>query len=94
MDALRGSHTPVLLIHGLSDDNIEPRQVRTLHAANPSATEVWEVSGAGHVASLSVGHAAYQRRVLDWFSAHRVKAEEGLLIRKRLSALVTHGTEY
>jgi dipeptidyl aminopeptidase/acylaminoacyl peptidase len=70
VDALRHSRTPVLLIHGLADDNIAPRHSRALRAANPGATELWEVPRAGHVASLSAEPDAYRRRVLNWFNSH------------------------
>jgi hypothetical protein len=69
-DAVRASHTPVLLIHGSADDNIPPRHSRELHAANPAATELWVVPSAGHVASLVTQPEAYQRRVLQWFGGH------------------------
>ncbi|HUM06878.1 MAG TPA: alpha/beta fold hydrolase, partial [Terriglobales bacterium] len=70
-DAVRGTHTPILLIHGANDDNIPPRHSRELHAANPTATELWEVPGAGHVASITTQPEAYQRRVTQWFDTHR-----------------------
>src|SRR5262249_35048222 len=69
--ALAHSQTPVLLIHGAADDNIPPRHSRALHAINRAQTELWEVPGAGHVASLSAQPPAYRHRVLTWFEAHR-----------------------
>jgi dipeptidyl aminopeptidase/acylaminoacyl peptidase len=69
-DALRATHVPVLLIHGADDDNIRPRHSRELHAANPGATELWEVPRAGHVASIVTQPEEYERRVLAWFAGH------------------------
>jgi dipeptidyl aminopeptidase/acylaminoacyl peptidase len=69
--ALARTRTPVLLIHGAADDNIPPRHSRTLHASDRARTELWEVPGAGHVASLSTQPAAYRSRVISWFDAHR-----------------------
>ena len=69
-DAVRATHTPILLIHGSEDDNIPPRHSRELHVANPVDTELWVVPGAGHVASLATQPEAYQRRVIAWFGAH------------------------
>jgi len=67
--ALRTSRVPVLLIHGTLDTNIPPRHSRELHALNPAMTELWEVPGAGHVASLATAPLEYQRRVLAWFGS-------------------------
>jgi len=67
VEALRAGRTPVLLIHGTADTNIPPRHSRELHAANPAFTELWEVPGAGHVASLGTQPAEYRQRVLAWF---------------------------
>ncbi len=69
-NALCDSTTPVLLIHGTADTNIPPGQSRELHAANPRTTELWEVAGAVHVASMQADPQAYQRRVRAWFEEH------------------------
>ena len=70
VDALRGSATPVLLIHGLADTNIPPVQSRELHAANPQTTELWEVANATHVSASSEEPHEFRRRVLAWFAEH------------------------
>jgi uncharacterized protein len=70
MAALRGSTTPVLLIHGTADTNIPPRESRELHAANPQFTVLWEVQGAVHVGAMAAEPQEYHRRVLAWFSEH------------------------
>jgi uncharacterized protein len=69
LEALRNARTPVLLIHGRSDDNIPPQHSRALHDAN-SATQLWEVPHAGHVASLATAPAEYKQRVLQWLDLH------------------------
>lgn len=66
LDALRNAATPVLLIHGTADTNIVPRHSRELHAINRAHTELWEVPGAGHVASLGAARREYIRRVTSW----------------------------
>jgi dipeptidyl aminopeptidase/acylaminoacyl peptidase len=70
VDAVRSTHVPVLLIHGTADTNVPPRHSRILHAGNP-ATELWEVPGARHVASISTQPQLYERKVVDWFRKHR-----------------------
>ena len=66
-DAVRATKIPILLIHGGADANIPPRHSRRLHALNPVATQLWEVPGAGHVASLATTPQQYQQRVIAWF---------------------------
>jgi dipeptidyl aminopeptidase/acylaminoacyl peptidase len=68
--AIRSVHTPILLIHGTLDVNIPPEHSRELHAANPAATQLWEVAGAGHVAAVSVQPSRFVRTVTDWFRYH------------------------
>ena len=58
---------PVLLIHGTRDEMIPIGQARRMHAANPGATELWEVAGAGHVQAAVLQPAEYRARVLAWF---------------------------
>jgi uncharacterized protein len=69
-EAIRHTSTPVLLIHGAQDTSIPPRHSEELHAANPAMAQLWLVPGAEHVASLSVEHDLYVRKVINWFNAH------------------------
>jgi len=68
--AIRGRRTPILLIHGVLDDNIPLRHSRELHASNRGAVRLWEVNGAGHTNSLEIGPAAYVTTVTEWFHSH------------------------
>jgi dipeptidyl aminopeptidase/acylaminoacyl peptidase len=65
--AVRGTKVPILLIHGMKDANIPPRHSRQLHALNPAMTQLWEVPGADHVASLGTAPQQYESRVTAWF---------------------------
>jgi dipeptidyl aminopeptidase/acylaminoacyl peptidase len=65
--AVRATKVPVLLIHGMKDANIPPRHSRQLHALNPAMTQLWEVPGADHVASLGTAPQQYQHIVIAWF---------------------------
>ncbi len=68
--AVAGSHTPVLLIHGLKDRNILPRHSkRILHAA-PGSVQLWEVPGAGHTGAISQSPTEFAKRVFAWFENH------------------------
>lgn len=70
LGAIRLTRVPVLLIHGTADRNIPPHHSLELHAANPAATRLWLVPGAGHVASLSTDPQNYARKVVSWFQSH------------------------
>jgi alpha-beta hydrolase superfamily lysophospholipase len=67
--AVRSTHVPILLIHGTADTNVPPRHSRALHALRPLTTELWEVPGARHVASLAAEPKEYEARVVAWFRA-------------------------
>jgi uncharacterized protein len=65
--AVRASHVPVLLIHGLADTNLPPRHSETIKAGN-AAVVLWEPDGAGHCGALTFAPAEYERRVMGWFA--------------------------
>jgi len=69
-DAVIGSRVPILLIHGLSDDNIPFRHSEEIRSHNPADITLWEVPGAGHCGAVSVAPEQFDSRVLRWFSAH------------------------
>jgi pimeloyl-ACP methyl ester carboxylesterase len=68
--AVAGSKVPILLIHGLADDNIPPRQSEMIRDHNPTDIILWEVPDAGHCGAVSVGAEEFDKRVLGWFAAH------------------------
>jgi predicted alpha/beta-fold hydrolase len=70
--AVASTHTPVLLIHGLADDNLPPRHSVALAASNP-AVQLWEPAATGHCAAFSTHPAEYEHRVLDWLTPHATK---------------------
>jgi len=71
--AVVGTRVPILLIHGLADDNIPVRQSEAIRAHNPADISLWEVPAAGHCGAINVAPTEFSRRVLDWFVSH----EEG-----------------
>jgi dipeptidyl aminopeptidase/acylaminoacyl peptidase len=68
--ALRGCHTPVLLIHGTADEKTPIRHSRELRAINPEEVKLWEVPGARHTTVLADEPETYARTVVDWFRTH------------------------
>jgi len=68
--AIRSTAVPVLLIHGTADTNIPIRHSQELHALNPTATRLWEIQGAEHVAGLSQDPEFYAKTVVGWFASH------------------------
>lgn len=69
-DAVAGSRVPILLIHGLADDNIPPHQSEMIRAHNPADITLWEVPGAGHCGAVNVAGQEFDDRVLGWFKSH------------------------
>jgi hypothetical protein len=68
--AIRATHVPILLIHGLRDVNIPPRHSEALHAVNPQATRLWLVPDAVHVSAIGARPGEYVRNVVEWFRSH------------------------
>jgi uncharacterized protein len=69
-DAVARSTIPILLIHGLADDNIPVQQSEIIRSHNPSDIALWEVPRAGHCGAVSVAGEEFDSRVLNWFSSH------------------------
>ena len=68
-EAILRSQTPILLIHGLTDDRTPPSHSIAIHAANPRGA-LWLVPGAGHTAAAAAAPEEFRRRVLGWFDDH------------------------
>ena len=68
--AVAGIKTPVLLIHGLQDENIPPYHSDLIQAKNPSSVVVWKVPGAVHTQAYKAAPQEFKRRVLGWFAEH------------------------
>lgn len=69
-DSVRGASVPVLLIHGLADHNIPPRQSELIRAVSPTRITLWEVPNAGHCGAVNAAGEEFNRRVIDWFASH------------------------
>ena len=68
--AVVGTKTPILLIHGLNDRNIPPYNADWIKAKNPASIAVWKVPGAFHTGAHQAAPEEFERRVLDWFARH------------------------
>jgi pimeloyl-ACP methyl ester carboxylesterase len=69
-NAVAGSGIPILLIHGLADENIPAAQSETIRSRNPSDITLWEVPNAGHCGASSTAAEEFDSRVVNWFSTH------------------------
>jgi dipeptidyl aminopeptidase/acylaminoacyl peptidase len=65
-----GSRVPILLIHGLADDNIPFQQSERIRAHDPADIVLWEVPLAGHCGAVNVAGQEFNTRVLGWFTSH------------------------
>jgi dipeptidyl aminopeptidase/acylaminoacyl peptidase len=65
-----GSRVPILLIHGLADDNIPFQQSERIRAHDPAGIVLWEVPLAGHCGAVNAATREFNTRVLSWFTSH------------------------
>jgi len=68
--AVARSKTPVLLIHGLADRNIPPYHSDLIQMRSPTSVVVWKVHGAVHTGAYKAAPEEFDRRILEWFTAH------------------------
>lgn len=68
--AVEGIGIPVLLIHGLQDQNIPSYHSDEIRAHNPADVVVWKVPGAVHTQAHKIAPAEFENRVLQWFESH------------------------
>ncbi len=61
--------TPILLIHGLNDDQTPPSNSEELARANPH-NSLWLVPGAEHTGAAQASPDEFRSRVLGWFAGH------------------------
>jgi fermentation-respiration switch protein FrsA (DUF1100 family) len=67
--AIAHASTPILLIHGLSDDRTPAWNSQKLASANPR-DPLWLVPDAGHTGATAAEPEEFRRRVLSWFAEH------------------------
>ena len=70
VDAVRRTHTPILLIHGREDNKTVPENSARLAKANPAMTQLWIVPGSQHADAWTTTGSEFERRVLDFYAAH------------------------
>ena len=71
--AVAESSVPVILIHGLKDTNLPPRNSEMIFArsrARGPDVELWKPAKAGHTGAASAEPAEFERRVIGWFESH------------------------
>ncbi|MEZ4316135.1 MAG: alpha/beta hydrolase [Myxococcota bacterium] len=59
---------PVLIVHGLADDFIDPDSALQLYAAAPAPKQLWRPEGVGHADLHEVEPEAFTARALDFFA--------------------------
>lgn len=73
--AVANSRVPVLLIHGLRDNNIPSRHSEMIlarnHGRNPNVS-LWEPVSAGHCGAANAEPREFEQRVIGWFEDHRL----------------------
>ena len=71
IDAMtQNKDVPILFIHGDADDFVPWRMSLENYLACQAPKELWIVPGAGHGLAYVVDTPTYQKKVLDFFTAH------------------------
>jgi uncharacterized protein len=69
-DAVANSQVPVLLIHGMDDDETLPIHSQQIAARNPRCIKLWLVPDAKHTGAYAADPAKFETAVLTWFRVH------------------------
>ena len=69
-DAVAHSPIPVLLIHGLADQNLFPDNTQRIKQGRTNDLDTWFVPGAAHCGAWSTVGDVFNRRVLTFFQQH------------------------
>ncbi len=75
-DVARIAPRPLLLIHGLADTTISPKDSERLFEAAGEPKELWLVEGMEHCCAYFKDRVAYCQRVAAFFAAHLGRAAE------------------
>jgi dipeptidyl aminopeptidase/acylaminoacyl peptidase len=67
LTAMQKTTTPILLIHGLSDEKTPSAHSRMLAEAGRRFVTLWLVPAAGHTAASSTVPDEFRKRVFAWF---------------------------
>jgi dipeptidyl aminopeptidase/acylaminoacyl peptidase len=65
--AILHAHVPILLIHGLADNETSPEHSKHLAEANPAVIRLWLVPGAKHTGAYAAAPQEFEDNVLCWF---------------------------
>jgi alpha-beta hydrolase superfamily lysophospholipase len=66
--AIERTRTPILLVHGNSDEKTAPDHSKRLAEASRLSSALWLVPKAGHTAASSTAPAEFRQRVFTWFA--------------------------
>lgn len=65
--AIAYAHVPILLIHGLADNETSPEHSKRLRERNPAVITLWLVPEAKHTGAYATVPAKFEETVLKWF---------------------------
>lgn len=66
--AVSHAHVPILLIHGLADNETSPENSMRIAGANPGVTTLWLVPGAKHTGAYASDPRVFEEKVIQWFA--------------------------
>ena len=60
--------SPILVIHGLDDDFVDPVSALAVYDSAPEPKELWQPEGSGHADTTRNIPELYEQRLRDWWS--------------------------
>jgi len=66
--AIAHAQVPILLIHGLADNETSPENSMRIARGNSAVTTLWLVPDAKHTGAYATGPKAFEQKVLQWFA--------------------------
>jgi alpha-beta hydrolase superfamily lysophospholipase len=67
--AIASARVPILLIHGLADNETSPENSIRIARTNPGVTTLWLVPGAKHTGAYAADPKVFEEKVLEWFGS-------------------------
>ncbi|MBV9708628.1 MAG: alpha/beta hydrolase, partial [Chloroflexi bacterium] len=66
---------PILIIHGLKDSVVNPKDALLLYAAAKEPKELWLLPDVEHCGAYFADRIAYTQKVIDFFDLHLRKSQ-------------------
>jgi fermentation-respiration switch protein FrsA (DUF1100 family) len=77
IEVISSVRVPILLIHGMEDDRVDPFYAEALYRQANEPKELWFIPGARHHNVAEVGGKEYEERIADFLERHLIMRTSG-----------------